>query len=339
MRQENRDFLAQLKFSTKLTLIILVGGVTLAINPQGYNLFVLPKAYLLLNLSLVAIGAAILHIILGGSFRFPPITVTLAALSFLVVSGLATINSVLPRLSFFGKMPRYEGFLTLVLYTALFFLAANYFDSKEDRKHLYWAIAGITVVVSVYAVFQGFGFDFIKWDLGLASSRARSFTGNAATLGAFMALTLPFIASPLLLVSSVANSEKAKVFVWAILILGVSAAVLTRSRGAWLALLAAGLFILFRRLQGRRKAQTLSWKKITLSLVLAVGLLISVVYSFLYIEFERGTASGRLVLWERTIKGIEAKPVLGWGPETFQYTFPEHTNQQFEDQVTRKTII
>lgn len=161
---------------------------------------------------------------------------------------------------------------------------------------------------------QGFGFDFIRWDPGLVSSRARSFTGNAATLGAFMALTLRFVASPLLLPSS----EKSKVFVWIILFLGVFASVLTRSRGAWLALLVAGLFILIRRPQERRKGRALPWKKIILSLVLAVCLLISVVYSFLYIEFERGTASG---------------------PETFQYTFPEHTNERFEDQVTRKTVI
>lgn len=336
MRQKNSDFLAQLKFSTKLTLFVLLGGVTLAFNPRGYNLFVVPKAYLLFNLSVVAIAAAILYIILGGSFRLPSLWITLSSLVFLVVTGMASVNSVVPRLSFFGKMPRYEGFLALALYMALFFLAANFINSRNDHRELYWTITIITAVVSLYAVLQVFEIDFIRWDPGLVSSRVRSFTGNASSLGAFLSLTLPFIASSLFLPSN----KKSKIFVWVILFLGIFASALTRSRGAWLALLVAGLFVLFRRFQERRKGQQpTSWKKNILSLVLAAVLLISAAYSFSYIEFERGTASGRLLLWERTTKGIAAKPILGWGPETFQYTFPRYINKRFDEQVTRKTII
>ena len=316
-------------------LLALLVSVTLGFNPQGYNLFVIPKAYLLLNLSLLAAVFAILYFLLGGSARLPSRLLGVYALVFIALVAVSSIVSVVPRISLVGKMPRYEGLLAWIIYLALFFLAARFMSSVSGLARLHSVLTALVLIVSVYGLIQSFGLDLIKWDSGLVTGRARSTLGNAATLGAFLALTLPFSASALL--GQIKRTSR--LLTVAALAVGLPALIMTRSRGAWLAFFLASLLFVYLAWRNGLIGKKISLPVRIASMAGVIALVIAMVSGFYYIESERGTASGRMVLWTQTVKAIGDRPIFGWGPQTFEYVFPAYITPTYEKNITRKTVV
>lgn len=310
----------------------MIYGVSWALSPWGYNLFVIPKLYLFVNLTVLFFAVAIFYFFLGGLSCAPSRPVVALSVAFLVLLALSTANSVLPHISFFGKMPRYEGFLAWLLYFVLFFGGYVFIDNTAARKNLFWVISTATIAVCAYGILQSLGLDPLKTDPVFSISRIRSTLGNASTLGAYLALSLPFIAAARLK----APAPKAKIVISASLLLGLAALALTQSRGAWLGVFIAFLFILYKSASIARLQRTVRWISVGAA-VLTV--LVGVVYVSSRLELERGTASGRIILWKQTSQAVASRPLLGWGPETLQFIFPRYISKEYEQRVTRKTTI
>lgn len=317
-----------IKPAIKSVIVVLIAGISLAFNPWGYNLFIIPKLYLLINLTSLLLVLFLVFLIFSGKIYLPPKRVTIMLALFIALLAISTFNSVLPRISFIGKMPRYEGLLTWFFYIVLFYVGYVFIDKDSDRKHIFWAIALATLTISVYGIFQALGFDVVKWRPGLAAGRIRSTLGNPATLGAYLSLVLPFISSQLL---QKKTGIKSRFFISVVIISGIAALIMTGSRGAWFGFMIASAFLFFKYYADKRKR---------LWLVLAVLILSAVfIFTFFKLESKRGTAYGRIILWKQTSKAIIDKPIFGWGAETFQYIFPRYMSKEYEQNVTRKTII
>jgi len=311
---------------SKLLLLALFLGIALAFNPYGFNLFVLPKLYLLLNLVLLLLAITVFSLSQGTYLKLPPFKITMSLTLFFFLAALATFASITPQISLLGKMPRYEGLITWLAYLILFFLVFTLFKDS-DLTALFWLIVSLVLITSVYALFQFLELDFIKWNQNFALRRVWATFGNATTFGAFLVLVLPIIFSYL----TAAPQKRCKWLVLLTFMLGILSLLLTRSRSAWLGFLVGFAWLLFSKEQVKVKKYSLLFM---FTLLILAFFMLSI-----KIEHQRQTASGRIILWQQSVKLITARPVLGWGPETFQFAFPPYISKEYEQKVSRKTII
>jgi len=88
-------------------------------------------------------------------FRNP---IFLSLVSFLIISGIASIFSVNPSIAFFGNLERGEGFISLVHYFVFFFLISIFFEARDFLRFLiisFWVGIGVTFL----GFFQRLGLD------------------------------------------------------------------------------------------------------------------------------------------------------------------------------------
>lgn len=232
---------------------------------------------------------------------------------FLVVMAISTYFSVDKHVSIFGYPTRLNGgLLSLISYALLYWGFVNNVGKKEI-----WLIlkagAVSTAIVSIYAILQKFGVDDQYWQEDVRSRVFATF-GQPNWLGIWLAATIPL---QIVIYSKANNKHKPRV---ALLILASTLALyFTRSKSALIGLF-VGLF--FIKLDSKRFVQPLA----LLSLVGIFAL------NLLGGNNSRSTEPGfnvtpsgdiRRALWSGTLKTVVSKPILGYGPETFAYVYPQ----------------
>jgi len=248
----------------------------------------------------------------------------------------ATVTSVAPFVSLWGDPLRHEGTFVLLAYAVIAAVAARL--PLPRATALVQAMALAAALVAMYGIAQYFGIDPVLHDrsrAGVAWIRAFGTTGNPNWLGGYMVMIL---ATTLALVLGAARPWT--VGGWAT-VLGViyTGLLCTLGRAAWISgVVAVGtLFavLALRRipLAPRRAAGAL-----------AILTVVTVVFFLPHGPFaQRGVpAPGavraksltldssvsdigtvRLTLWRLTLPLVAARPLLGYGPETFQIVFPQ----------------
>ena len=281
--------------------------------------------------------------ILNKDYRPRPTKLTLAALAFVFVVGLADILGANPYRSFFSNYERMEGYM--IFHLGLYFLVlSNVFKTKKEWNWYFGTIVLSSLFVSFYALLQKFG----VYQSLQGGNRVDGTIGNPAYLAAYLMLTM-FLSFYLF---NSLKSIKQAYFRYAFLAVAVFELVIiyfTATRGVTLGLLGgtiafAVFYILF------SENDNVNSKKLRMYAVTGLALLI-IIPSMLYfmrdyslvknnavlnrltnISLSEKTIRSRFMIWGMAWQGVKERPVLGWGQENFNIIFSKFYNPGLYDQ-------
>ncbi len=206
---------------------------------------------------------------------------------------------------------------TLVLEPLLFYVifrAAR--PSKATITHCVFGLVFASLLVCVIGLLRYFaGNDVIVAEEG--ARRLISVYGSPNNVGLLLGRTMPFALALLLLAQ---QSERARIF-WAaaLLVMGITT-LLTQSVGAILLGIPIGIAVLLIAFARRRALVPI----LGIATALAVGLAVLTQVSARFaniLDFSTGTSFLRLRLWESAIEIIRDHPITGIGLDQFLYYF------------------
>lgn len=322
---------------------VLVVIVPLSISYKlTYDQFDLPKLMFLRIISIVLLLCFIAKFLLENQIEIKKTKLDYTVLAFLSLIVVSCVFSVHPLTSVFGKYRRYEGLLTLLNYGLLFFLAAQFFRTPAQVKLIMRSMTIAAGVVSVYGLLQYFGLDFLHWALPFESGRSFSTFGNPVLLGGYLVIVLPISLG--MLFSSSNPRERTLYSISFVFILACLIA--TYSRGAWLGglLCLVGFFILcWRKLKTRKKIVLFVAFLMTISIfALAASLHASSqvdlrerVGSAIAVQ---GSALTRAEIWKSAAAMAAARPIFGFGPDTFRLAFRKYQTLEYKRIVGESSI-
>lgn len=335
-----------------LTLTLLL---PLAVTATTSELFEFPKFLILLAASTIVLFAILLDWVATRRLalplgRYPKITY--GVLAILITQGLATLTSIHPYTSFWGYYSRFhQGILSTVCYTILYFGALKFLSLKDIHKLLKVSLVAASLI-ALLAVLERFDlsatcplinpslsqevrpaplsrayFNNSCWK-NLTNPTSRSF----ATLGQPNWLAAYLLPHVFLLLSFFVHKKRISYPLIACYLLLVTAVLFSKSRSGYLGL---GIGLLTYLYLLTRQGLPLNWRRL-LALVLVPPLLLGLALLPRQKEVspspaaatttsptEASTSSGeiRRIVWSGALKLLQKRPLLGFGPETFAYTY------------------
>lgn len=315
--------------------------VPLLVARQFFFPFIVPRSvFFMITVNVLVINWAVLHYLNPKKYRIDfknPILI--AAGGLLLVWTISGIFGADWTLSFWSTYQRMTGILLLLHLTMWLTVSTAVLRGVRIWKWLLGIFSLTGVIVSAYTIFGPHGFSIFT---GLDLSRGGATIGNTSFLGTYVLFT--FFATLLLLVQEGKKSKRLRIYGWTALFLmtfspaifnfGIFSGelpldtlltspqlVLGQARAVAASLFiglvfAGGLWLL-------RQRQV--WKKAVGGL-LSVGILLSSMIALVML-FTPGTqvreafgdmaARARFLTWNESIQAFSERPLLGWGPESF----------------------
>lgn len=301
---------------------VAVAGTALAFTPWADDAFGLSK------LLVVLLATALGWVAWAKWPRVPLGTVERLALAYVGVVGVATVTSIGRYDSFFGSAERYGGLLSLLVFVALGALILSVHRERPDVVGLLpWGFAAGAVGTAAYVLLQTAGIDFLDWrDASGNPVRFQAGTmGNPDFTGGLLGIALPFF---VLLVARQAGRVRLAAATATVVV--VAALFATRSRGGLLAAV-VGLVVLAGVERRRLPRHTrVAFAVAGAAAVVAVASLFVFRPAFVerteLLRTESVAARGRQ--WAGAWSVFRERPVLGTGPDTFEFAYPEHRPQE-----------
>lgn len=314
-------------------LMILVLLVPLAFDCYLHDTFDLPKVTLLRLGTVLLLGIWLMKIFFQRkiSWRYSPLHLPIAA--FLLVSGVATLNSIHRYTSLVGNYRFYfGGFLTLLCGIIVYFIASQELKGKVGERIVSF-ILSVGAIVAFYGVCQYYGIEFFKRVPLIEKGRVWSTMGNPIYLGGFLVMVIP------LAMSRFQESRRMKRRIMGGLILLLEACLLiTLSRSAWVGIFFALVFWVFMIGPKEILKERRAWGVIffAAAILLTVFMLpkrvghsrVATRAASIVDTKEPGNRS-RIENWKSALKMIEDRPILGSGPGTFGLLFPRYKTREF----------
>jgi putative inorganic carbon (HCO3(-)) transporter len=219
-----------------------------------------------------------------------------------------------------GSYTRQFGLLThLFLYFWFILLLFNLsFKPKLIKiKEVYKVIALSTFLVSIYAILQYFGIDFVYWrEAAISTKRAFSSLGQPNYLGLFLVMVIPIV---FYLIKTEKNKYLRYFWVLDALFL-IIAWLFTGSRSAWSGLVVTAFIFLVYFLVKKKK---LIKPKTIVLILLALIIIFTSLFSQPFfksrlessLDLDQGSVAMRLLYWESAYDKIIKSPIIGYGPE------------------------
>ena len=300
---------------TRRCSAIAILTAPLLMNPWGFDRFQLPH----LTLVTIAVMVGVSAIAVEG-FRLARPLIPLAA--FLGAATLAALVSRAPTVSFFGTDTRRFGVVGWLLLAGAFIIGLA-MNAKTDRFLLLRAVPLVSVPMALYAIAERAGFD--PFDTGSPAFRPESTVGNAAFLGAYLAVAL-------VLAAGAAVYDRHRWWWIGIALLDAVALALTGSRGAWVGA-AVGLLCI-----GVTSVQRLG-RRATVAMTVGATASVTALVVFLpgvadrassVVRVGEGTAGARLVLAKVGLRAVADRPLFGWGPDISRPALHQFIPRSFE---------
>jgi hypothetical protein len=217
----------------------------------------------------------------------------------------------------------------LMCYLVVFYLVIHTTDTRERLRRIVYIIIGVALFLSVFGIFKRFGVNpFPWWEYGELKYRPDFLSatyGNHNHLAGYLEMAIP-----LLLGLFLKGYRWSKVFVMLyIVLLLITAQVLSLSRGGWIALLLALAFMAAVLMADHRfKSRKLLFMLIggavfSALLILASTPVVERMKSVMEMEAEASFHS-RVVAWGGVGRLIGDHPLLGTGPGTFEDVFTQY---------------
>lgn len=273
-----------------------------------YDALVLPKV--LLATGIVLGLAARLFLEAARRPSLPPVRISPIdrALAVLIASAVvSTVASADPVLSIFGAYGRYDGLASVLLTSALFWLAFQESGRRrrEVRDRVLTAIVAAGAVAGVWAIGQfifGQSLD-PAFSVGDRRRGDASF-GNPNALAAFLALATPLALGRL---SSVASRLSAALGVIAAVAV-MAGLVVTFSRSGWLGGLIGGGVVMATFRGGRPRLL------LPIAVIACVAAVTAVLWLFIDMRLADSTSVvTRIDIWTRSVELALGRPLLGYG--------------------------
>src|SRR3989442_7985829 len=201
-----------------------------------YDRYVIPK---LLLARVLVLGLLILfgiRVIISGSLTIKRTPLDLPLLAFVVSAFVSTLLAENQNVGVFGTYSRYDGFLTVLMYAALFWLSVQTISGPGEARILMRVLLASGYVVAVVAILQSVTDSMTQGVLVPAFGTL----GQKNVLGAFLAMLIPLAYREL--VEAVSWSTRV-IALNVIAIIGV-ALLLTLSRSAWLGTVVAAVVLI-----------------------------------------------------------------------------------------------
>ncbi len=290
--------------------LALAVGLPLFIAPWGRNPFELPKALLLWTVVAVMGAAWLTRCKKQNARSFTGSVSCLLPLAFSVALVLGTLFSVNPLQSAQGSYDRMQGTVTLLCMSALFLMATDRLREPDQVYRLLAVMAWGSAPVALYGLLQAVRLDPMSWQV--EGSPAMSTLGRSNFLGAYLVLVLPLT----LACARRARGPARRTAYIALMGMQLVCLLATMARAAWLGALAAGgvLILAVAWSQGHRRLA------VTGAITSVAGLFIGLI-ALTVIPGLTGSVGARVTIWRATWSLIAARPILGYGLETFGQIF------------------
>ncbi len=250
----------------------------------------------------------------------------------IALAGIATLRSAYPALAWNGSAWRHMGALTeIAVVLAALWIAAYTVRSPPRLVWLLRAMCAAGLLASLYGIAQYFGWDPLLPRAGYEAGegifrivRPPGTLGHSDYFAAF--LLWPVFAGIGLLWHEKVSAGG--ILGAAAAATGTIAILLSGSRGAWLALM-AGLCILAAMLRPSLRAAA----KVAVFAALALGTFyLSPAGQRLRARMhwigEDPAGGARPLLWRDSLRMAAAKPLTGFGPDTFAAEFPHYQSEE-----------
>lgn len=339
----------------RATYFFLTAFLPLSFLPRASELFEFPKFLILLGCTIVVAVSWLAYTYTHKDWQIPLgryKAISYGVLAILATQALATLFSIHPYTSFWGYYTRFhQGLFSTICYTILYFGTLKFLNVRDVKKLIKVSV-GVAIVIASLAILERVNISatcpFINPSLSeeiRPAPYSRAFFSNScwknltnptyrsfATLGQpnwLAAYLLPHI---FLLLYLVAQKKKLSLPLVASYCLLVTAILFTKSRSGYLAL---GLsFLIYAYLRYRDEGRTVVKK---LAIYATIPFVVAVI-TYLPTRFNQApettistttttpvesTASGdiRKIVWSGALKLFFKRPILGFGPETFAYTY------------------
>lgn len=225
--------------------------------------------------------------------------------------------------SFFGSYQRSDGIINYFLYFVFAVLVSFYLVSAGNEKVIQKLkvilLAGTfsASVVSLYAVCQYFGWDFLSWqEPAIQTHRSSSTLFQPNFLASFLLLTIPLA----FLLAFLSKRTLTRYFFGSLGLLQIFALITTGSRGAWLSWsLSLFLFLIIFLVQKKTYLKKIKFFGFSLLFLFLVGVGFSTNERFKEVfNFSQGSSAYRVEIYQAAISQIKNRIWLGYGAESQQ---------------------
>ncbi|WKZ24976.1 MAG: O-antigen ligase family protein [Patescibacteria group bacterium] len=340
MKKEVLIKISSLVVDWGLRLSVFLVPIYFAWFKENYGVFDLNKVFLLGFLSVFILSAWFLNLSLTRSWSRVRQTRVFLPFSLVILSwGLATLVAINSEMALWGSYGRKQGLYALLNYALIFFIAVNWLkDRRSFEKILAWWLAGV-FLSCYYGLIQLAGLDPYNW---LVVSNYRIFSGYGQTnfFAHYLVVSIPLT---VYFIFQVAKKRLIIFALWSLLAMEFTCLLFTYSRGAWLALLAAGftafLFWLIRKKYFKTLTTILVLSACSIFLLFFTPLR-SLVTSFTdteehsffvvrissILDFKNDTIKARLQYWEPTLPTFFKETPLrnqlfGYGPDNQEFFY------------------
>lgn len=331
-----------------ITGIFLTPFVSLIVISSFFFPYITPKNLAFRLIALII--AALFAILMYRSKRYRPDfgTVGWSFVIFVLVLFFADLFGQYAHKSFFSNFERMEGFFTILLLFFYFTVLTAVMKTEKIWENLLNASLGSSVLMSIFAIVEK----------SHGTDRLTAQLGNATYLAAFMLFNIFF--ALFLIVRRLDRKSQDHSTKWlslcaylAVLVLDLYVFYYTGTRGALLGLFGGMMFtaVLFAFFEKHNRKLKIAGYTILIVVVVFVGSLYGLRNSSLVTSnpllsrfgaliaaptdlssYASTQGKSRFSIWAIALKGVEQKPLLGWGQENFNYVFNAYYDPKIYDQ-------
>lgn len=328
--------------NNQLKYVILAGlfavpFVPFIVSSSLFFPFITGKAFVFRTIIEIIFACYLVLAVRDENYRLKFSWILGAALTFLIIIGLADIFAENPFKAFWSNYERMEGYITLLHLGAYFVVMGSVFNAQSLWNKLLATSVGASAMMAVYSFFQIAG----KVDINQGGVRVDGTLGNAGYLGIYMVFHIFFAGLLFFRFRSVWQ----RVLLGVVALMDIAVLYFTATRGAVLGLLGGALvtfvFLALKSEEGQkiRKIAGIG----VIALVVFVGIFLAfkntsyvknnpVLSRFSSLSFSEIKTQGRYFVWPMAIKGFIEKPILGWGQEGFNFVFNKYYDPRMYNQ-------
>ena len=180
----------------KIIIGLLFAAITiipLFFDIRLYSVFDLSKVAFLYLLTIMITSLWAIILIFRPEIRPTRTALDIPILAYLIVFIISSLLSINPLMSLLGTYKRFEGLSATVCYLMIFYVTANFINTKKRMYLLIITLVAGATIASGYGVAQHLGFDMFKWST-FQTWRVFSTFGNPVFFAAYLVMTLPMAA-------------------------------------------------------------------------------------------------------------------------------------------------